>query len=104
MEWIGDKQRCPRCTAEGYPHVILLALIHLLVPDEKGAIPSSGRRYRLGCDKPREYLATMTNQEGATGDVRQVNCTECLNTAKRLGIGGVVIGSVLHGQPGAVLS
>ena len=104
LEFQNDAGRCPRCKAEGYPSVLLLALTHLLVPDERGQIPSRGRRFSLACHKGRDYLATMTNKEAATGDVRQVNCPECLKNASKLKIkGSLVCGSVLTGESGAVL-
>ena len=80
--------------------MILLALVHLLVPDDHGHIPSQGRRFNLACDKPREYLATMTNQEAATGDVRSVNCPECIKAAVKLGICEVFGTTKLVGSDG----
>ena len=69
---------CPKCGANEAPTVGLLVLIHLLVPDKNGPIKGMNGRYRLACDSKRAYLATGTNQEAATGDVRHANCPGCL--------------------------
>jgi hypothetical protein len=74
-----DRFACPKCGATGSPMVGLLALVHLLVRDPKGGlIGAGGLHYRLACDQTRAYLATVTNQEAATGDVASVNCPGCL--------------------------
>ena len=74
-----DRFACPKCGANAPPMVGLLALVHLLARDPKGSlIGAGGLQYRLGCDQTRAYLATVTNQEAATGDVSAVNCPGCL--------------------------
>ncbi len=69
---------CPKCGCDHAPTVGLLVLIHYLVKDPKGRIRGLAGRYRLACDSQRAYLATTTNQEAATGDLRHVNCPGCL--------------------------
>ena len=96
FEWEGDYDTCQRCGSSGYPAVILLALLHFLIPDQAGQIRGKyGRRFRMACHKSREYLATMTNQEGATNDLKAVSCPECIREAGRLGIEGVSPGGIL---------
>lgn len=72
---------CPRCRANEPPMVGILVLTHLLIKDPRGPIlGAEGWRYRMGCDAQRAYLATMTNQEAASGDPHVVNCPGCLKT------------------------
>lgn len=79
--------RCPKCHANAPPMVGLKALIHALIPDEKGPISGhGGLRYRIGCDSKRAYLATATNQEAVTSDINSVNCPGCLAEMNRLGL------------------
>lgn len=79
FEFEGEKDQCPKCKASGYPFVLMLCLIHMLVPDDAGPIQSMGRRVRLACDplRRREHLATKTNNEAATGEPGAVNCPGC---------------------------
>lgn len=85
-EWEGSKPVCPKCSSEGPPCVQLRTLIHLLLPEPKGLIPGQYGRYRIACDATRDYLATNTNNEQATGDVNIVNCPGCLKAAGHSGI------------------
>lgn len=101
-EWEGDHAKCPRCGSEP-PTVNLMALLHLLIPDPNGMIPSKGRRWSLACHPSREHLATMTNREGATGDLTAVNCPECLRKAEKLGIKRFSGEMFLTGKSGDVL-
>ena len=65
----------------------LLTLTHFLVRDTGGPIlGTGGLRYRLACDSNRDYLATLTNNEAATGDADLVNCPGCLAAMEQLGI------------------
>jgi DNA-directed RNA polymerase subunit M/transcription elongation factor TFIIS len=82
-----DRFACPKCGNNQSPVVGLLVLTHLLIRDSKGPISGSlGQHYRLACHKDRAYLATVTNLEAATGDIRFCNCPGCLQVAKELGI------------------
>jgi hypothetical protein len=70
---------CPKCGANESPLVGLLTLVHMLLRDNNGPIKGvGGLRYRLACDAKRRTLATTTNLEAATGDLRACNCTGCL--------------------------
>lgn len=73
-----DHPKCPQCGAEP-PYVAARALIHLLVPDERGPIPGEyGVRYKILCEPTRAVMATERNQEACSGDFRVVNCGGCL--------------------------
>lgn len=73
---------CPKCGADRSPMIGVLALVHFLTRDKKGPIVGyGGLRYKFACDEKRAYLATATNQEAATGDIRSVNCPGCLKAA-----------------------
>ncbi len=73
---------CPKCGADRAPMVAVLALVHFLTRDPKGPIVGyGGLKYAFACAEKRAYLATMTNQEAATGDIRSVNCPGCLKAA-----------------------
>lgn len=77
-----DKFSCPKCGGCMAPMVGLLACVHLQVRDKAGPIVGyGGLRYRLACCPTRVHLATVTNEEGATGDLRFVNCPGCLKAA-----------------------
>jgi hypothetical protein len=74
-----DRFACPKCGANSSPMAGLLVLTHLLMRDHKGPlIGAGGLKYRVACDDTRAYLATVTNQEAASGDVTAVNCPGCL--------------------------
>jgi Zn finger protein HypA/HybF involved in hydrogenase expression len=78
---------CPKCGANEPPYVGVLALVHLLVRDNKGPIiGTGGLRWKLLCDEKRAYLATATNQEAATGDPHAISCPGCKAKAEELGI------------------
>ena len=78
---------CPKCGANESPLVGLLTLVHMLVRDNNGPIRGmGGLRYKLACDGKRRTLATNTNQEAATGDLRACNCTGCLTFCAEHGI------------------
>jgi len=63
------------------------------VRDEHGPIVGDfGLRFKLACEGKRDYLATETNEEAATGDYRAVNCESCL---KVLGNNTIVVGQSL---------
>ena len=94
-----DGFACPKCGADAPPMVGLFALTHLLIPQMGGPIRGlGGRCYRLACDGQRDYLATLTNQEAASGDPSVVDCPGCLAEAERLGIKHSV-GWSYAGQP-----
>lgn len=79
-----DHFACPKCGADRAPTVGLLSLVHFLIPDRKGHIVGmGGLRYQLGCDDTRAYLATVTNEEAATGELSIVNCPGCLAEASK---------------------
>ncbi len=75
---------CPKCKADKSPLVGVLVLIHFLYHDPAGGpiTGSDGMDYRVACDTERAYLATVTNQEAASGDISVVNCAGCLKAAK----------------------
>ena len=78
-DFTADSPQCPKCGANP-PFVAARALIHMLVKDKSGPIPGDfGVRYKLACEGKRDYLATMTNEEAASGDSRVVNCPGCLS-------------------------
>lgn len=80
-----DRFCCPKCGADSAPLVGILSLMHMLVADVKGQIVGAyGRRYRMACDTTRDYLATLDNGEGATGDQQFVNCPGCLIEIEKL--------------------
>jgi len=77
-----DAPKCPKCGAEA-PFITARALIHVLIRDENGPIPGEhGKRYRVACDAKRDYLATLTNEEAATGNPSAANCPGCLHVVK----------------------
>jgi len=77
--------RCPKCTAVGPPYVVVLVLIHILIPDPNGKlVGQSQTRYRVACDPNRDYSATFTNKEAATGDPASSNCPGCVAEARRV--------------------
>ena len=87
---------CPKCGANQPPFVHLLVITHLLVPDPKGAlIGAGGLRYKMACDETRAYLATVSNQEAASGDLQVVNCPGCLAAQKKENF-PVIAGSALY--------
>lgn len=78
---------CPKCSACQEPTVGLLALTHFLTRDQRGPIVGEGGlRFRIVCSPTRDYLATGTNQEAASGDVSVVNCPGCLKGAMEQGL------------------
>lgn len=82
-----DHFACPKCGADRAPLVYMLVLIHLLVPQKGGKIVGKGGiEYNLACDETRAYLATVTNQEAATGDPTAANCPGCLAAAAKMRI------------------
>lgn len=86
-----DLFACPKCGANKQPVVFLLVLTHLLIPDQANGpiVGQGGLQYRLGCDSKRAYLATVTNQEAASGDKSVVNCPGCLAEASKLRVPAV---------------
>lgn len=87
---------CPKCGANQPPFVHLLVITHLLVPDQKGAlIGAGGLRYKMACDETRAYLATVSNQEAASGDLQVVNCPGCLAAQQKENF-PVIAGSALY--------
>ncbi|MCI0333548.1 MAG: hypothetical protein L0228_10035 [Planctomycetes bacterium] len=73
---------CPKCGATEAPMVGVLALTHFLHRNPQGKIVGmGGLRYQLACDQSRAYLATLTNEEAATDQLRAVNCPGCLKAA-----------------------
>lgn len=82
-----DRFCCPKCGADREPFIGVLSLTHHLVPDPKGPIVGlGGRRFKLGCETRRAYLATATNNESATDQPPYVNCPGCLEAIRKLGI------------------
>jgi hypothetical protein len=75
---------CPKCGSDNPVTTGLLVLVHFLVKDPKGPIRGSSGRFRFACDPTRVVLATTTNQEAASGDLRAVNCPGCLTTAAHM--------------------
>jgi hypothetical protein len=77
-----DKFSCPKCGSDSPLMVGLLVLIHFLVRDQRGPVHGSeGARYRFACDPRRSHLATPTNLEAASADLKAVNCEGCLKAA-----------------------
>jgi hypothetical protein len=82
-----DGFACPKCGNNRAPGVGLLVLTHLMIRDRNGPIHGDmGQSYRLACHKDRAYLATVTNLEAATGDIRFCNCPGCLKVANEMKI------------------
>lgn len=78
---------CPKCGANEGPLVGLLTLVHVLLRDNNGPVwGMGGLRYKLACDPKRRTLATPTNLEAATGDIRAANCPGCLAYCAEHGI------------------
>ena len=78
---------CPKCGANAAPMIGVFVLIHLLIPVRGGPIRGEGgRSFALACDDERSYLATRTNLEAASGDIEVINCPQCLDNARKLGI------------------
>lgn len=78
---------CPKCGANQEPMVGLITLIHFLVQVDGGPLRGQGGiPYALACDEKRAYLATISNDEAATGDIDVANCPQCLENAAKLGI------------------
>lgn len=84
FEFEGDEPRCPKCTNNGHPYVVMLALIHLLVPDPAGKIRGRRTRYRMLCDAERSHIATFANNEQATDDPTMVTCAGCKTALTKL--------------------
>lgn len=75
---------CPKCAANRSPMVGMLVLIHYLYRDRDGCIDGEGGlTYSLACDTKRAYMATVTNQEAATGEFSAVNCPGCIEAVKK---------------------
>lgn len=79
-----DRFACPKCGSDSPISVGILALVHFLVRDPNGPIAGVQSRYRFACDPKRSLLATPTNQEAASGDLRAVNCPGCLQAAAEM--------------------
>lgn len=78
---------CPKCGANEAPMVGLLVLVHYLHRQKDGPIKGvGGLRYQIACDEKRAYLATLTNQEAMSGELRMVNCPGCLKAAQDKGM------------------
>ncbi len=78
FEFESDEPKCPKCKSYGMPTVQKRVLIHFVYLDNKGPIPGQHCGVRLACDKRRDYLATFTNGEAASGDPGVCNCPGCL--------------------------
>ena len=79
-----DHFACPKCGADRSPMIGLLVLTHLLVRDNAGPINGAGGlRWALACAQDRAYLATVTNKEAATDNVKIANCPGCLAVAEQ---------------------
>ena len=73
-----DNPECPKCGIEP-PYVTKRVLIHFLLRDRKGPIVGQfGLRYKIACAPVRSFIATLTNGEASTGDIRAANCPGCL--------------------------
>lgn len=83
VRFVSEKPKCPRCTQEGPPVIKLLALVHLLLPDPKGKIQGQYKRWRIACDKDRDYLALTDNNEAATDVPAAANCPGCIKAAPK---------------------
>jgi hypothetical protein len=82
-----DPVVCPKCGADQEPMIGMLVMTHLLIPDPAGPISGSGGlRYHIACDVRRAYLATATNLEAVTDNVKVANCPGCLAVARKLGV------------------
>lgn len=89
-----DIPKCPKCSMEGFPYILMLALIHYMLPDPKGVFLGSRGRYDLACQKSRTYLSLPDNNEAATGDPSVVNCPGCLKRISELRVRGVSGGPI----------
>lgn len=83
-EFEGDAPSCPRCGA-GWPAVMPLVAVHLLVPDPKGLIQGQAGRFRVACDAKRDRLAVMgpgglIEDYHASGDAAAISCRACRGT------------------------
>ena len=80
-----DNFACPKCGADKAPLVHIKVLTHLLIPHPQGPIKGSGgSRYVIACDDKRAYLATATNLEAATDQIKVANCPGCIANAKAI--------------------
>ena len=81
-----DHYACPKCGETRYPTVGPLVLVHWLRPTGDGPITGrGGRRFALGCETRRAYLATASNLEAATDNAGLVTCEGCIRSALRAG-------------------
>lgn len=81
-----DHYACPKCGETRYPIVGPLVLVHWLRPTVDGPITGrGGRRFALGCETRRAYLATASNLEAATDNAGLVTCEGCIRSALRAG-------------------
>ncbi len=73
-----DLPVCPRCQAA---NCVELALVHLLVPDQKGPIYDPSGRLHVACEPKRDALARHRFDDyAATQDPRAVTCPSCMGT------------------------
>lgn len=78
FEFESDYPVCTKCGAKGEPTVQKRVLIHYLKVDPKGPIVGMQHRFSMACDFKRVDLATLTNGEAASGEIKAVNCPGCL--------------------------
>ena len=86
FEFDGDYPTCPKCGASGFPYVVLLTLVHMLVPDPNGKISGQHGRLRMLCDDSRGFVTDGKNNEAGTGVVGATTCPGCRAEIKRLKI------------------
>lgn len=97
-EFFSDYAECPKCGGKKFPHVVLLTLIHMLLPDPSGPIQGMFTRLRLACDGQREMITDRTNNEAATGVPAVVNCPGCLAELNKLKLSSLVGAPITGGK------
>lgn len=79
IEFMADGPRCPKCGAEGPPHIVPLVYVHFLQPDANGPIFTKGSlKASVACMPQRPNLAG--DHFAATPEVRAVTCPKCVGT------------------------
>jgi hypothetical protein len=80
-EFESDAGVCDLCGKSGRPQVQPIVLIHWQRADEKGPLTGQdGRRYSIGCEPKREYLALSRlpqHHYAATPLLQKVTCPSC---------------------------